>query len=170
LHVQSLPGLGTTFRLVLAPYTGSKAANSQSAFSQSRGNRPPLFSGRVLVVDDEESVRSVTRQVLERSGFTVELAEDGEHALARLKEAPSHFQLILLDFTMPRLDGAQTLREILQINPAARVLMMSGFSEGETRRRLGDLSIAGFVPKPFDFSTLRARVEQSLSLDSSPQI
>jgi CheY-like chemotaxis protein len=117
----------------------------------------------VFVVDDEESVRSVTRQVLERSGYQVETADDGEQALERLKKGPLDFQLILLDFTMPRLDGAQTLREILQIHPAAQVMMMSGFSEKDARERLGDLAIAGFIQKPFDFSTLRTRVEQILA-------
>ncbi|WP_175414767.1 PAS domain S-box protein [Nibricoccus aquaticus] len=169
LHVHSSPGGGTTFRLVLAPYTGSKA-RTMPPFAPARNSRPPIASGRVLVVDDEESVRSVTRQVLERTGFTVELAEDGESALEHLKRSPSDFTLILLDFTMPRLDGAQTLREILQIHPNARVMMMSGFSETEARQRLGDLAIVGFIQKPFDFPTLRTRVEQVLQLDPASQI
>jgi PAS domain S-box-containing protein len=164
LYVDSTPGLGTTFRLVLAVYSGSRD-NALPPYSSARGSRPATRSGRVLVVDDEASVRSVTRQVLERTGFTVEVAEDGERALERLRKGPRDFQLILLDFTMPRLDGAQTLREILQLNANARVMMMSGFSESDTRQRLGDLTIVGFVPKPFDFPTLRGRVEQVLELD-----
>ncbi len=169
LHVKSSPGGGTTFRLALAPYAGGKSSTI-APFSPSRSTRPPVASGRILVVDDEESVRSVTRQVLERTGFNVELAEDGERALERLKKGPSDFSLILLDFTMPRLDGAQTLREILQINPSARVMMMSGFSETEARQRLGDLSIIGFIQKPFDFPTLRARVEHIFQTDPAALI
>jgi two-component system, cell cycle sensor histidine kinase and response regulator CckA len=166
LHVQSVPHLGTTFRLVLAPYKGSQN-QTRPPFTNSRPAQLVVTTGRVLVVDDEESVRSVTRQVLERTGFLVEIAEDGEIALERLKKGATDFQLILLDFTMPRLDGAQTLREILQIHPGARVVMMSGFSEKDARQRLGDLPIAGFVQKPFDFSTLRTRVEQVLQIKPS---
>jgi two-component system cell cycle sensor histidine kinase/response regulator CckA len=169
LHVTSKPGHGTTFRLVLAPYTGGKS-RTMPPFAPARYSRPPTASGRILVVDDEESVRSVTRQALERTGFTVELAEDGECALERLKKGPADFALIMLDFTMPRLDGAQTLREILQIQPSARVMMMSGFSETEARQRLGDLAIVGFVQKPFDFPTLRDRIEQVFQLDPAAQI
>jgi PAS domain S-box-containing protein len=169
LYVSSKLGQGTTFRLVLPPYTGSKGYTIPP-FAPSRVSRPPIVSGRILVVDDEDSVRSVTSQVLERSGFTVEIAEDGERALERLKQGPGDFSLILLDFTMPRLDGAQTLREILQIQPNARVMMMSGFSETEARQRLGDLPIVGFVQKPFDFPTLRTRVEQVFQADPAAQI
>ena len=169
LYVQSTPGVGTTFRLVLAVYTGTKG-HTLPPFAPTRNSRPPTSSGRVLVVDDEESVRSVTRQVLQRTGFTVEIAEDGESALERLKKGPSDFSLILLDFTMPRLNGSQTLREILQLNPAARVMMMSGFSETEARQRLGDQPIVGFIQKPFDFPTLRERVEQVLQFDPAAQI
>ena len=70
---------------------------------------------------------------------------------------------------MPRLNGSQTLREILQLNPAARVMMMSGFSETEARQRLGDQPIVGFIQKPFDFPTLRERVEQVLQFDPAAQ-
>jgi PAS domain S-box-containing protein len=169
LQVRSAPGKGTTFRLVLAPYKGPKTS-TLPPFAPSRESRPPVASGRILVVDDEDSVRSVTRQVLERTGFTVEIAEDGERALERLKKGAPDFSLILLDFTMPRLDGSQTLREILQIQPNARVMMMSGFSETEARQRLGDLPIVGFIQKPFDFPTLRARIEQIFQVDPAAQI
>jgi CheY-like chemotaxis protein len=170
LAVQSDLGLGTTFRLVLAPHTDTKA-RTVAPFPPARSRRPPMKPhGRVLVVDDEDSVRSVTKQALERTGFVVVAAEDGERALAMLKNDPEEFLLILLDFTMPRLDGAQTLREILQLRPRARVIMMSGFSESEARARLGELTIVGFIQKPFDFSTLRDRVESVLHIDSSAQV
>jgi CheY-like chemotaxis protein len=165
LHVQSEVGQGTTFRLALAPH--NVAAKVPPALTgnhkSSRRN-----SGRILVVDDEESVRSVTRQALERTGFVVEVAEDGEAALEKLKEDAKRFVLIILDFTMPRLDGGQTLREIRRINPQARVILMSGFSEHETRERLGDEALAGFIQKPFDLAALRSQVEKVVG-STSPQ-
>jgi two-component system, cell cycle sensor histidine kinase and response regulator CckA len=164
LHVQSEPGRGTTFRLVLAPHEG-RPRHSASPFANVA---PPTRKnhGRILVIDDEESVRSVTRQALERTGFTVEVAEDGETGLTCLRKEPEGFVLVLLDYTMPRLDGAQTLREIHKINPRARVIMMSGFSEMEARERLGNEELAGFIQKPFDLPTLRSRVEKAVNDDS----
>ncbi len=157
LHVQSERGRGTTFRLVLSPH--HEAARKTASLPPFRA-APDRNQGRILVVDDEESVRSVTRQALERTGFVVETAEDGEVALAKLAPDPRRFLVILLDYTMPRLDGAQTLREILRLNPQARVILMSGFPEQEARERLGQDTLAGFVQKPFDLPTLRAQVER----------
>jgi CheY-like chemotaxis protein/two-component sensor histidine kinase len=157
LDVQSTPGRGTTFRLVMAPHSGQTRA---PVALTPRNGGARRNSGRVLVIDDEDSVRSVTRQALERTGFMVETAEDGEIALAMLGKEPNGYILILLDYTMPRLDGAQTLREIRRINPKACVILMSGFSEYEARERLGDEALAGFIQKPFDLATLRNRVEE----------
>jgi len=160
LHVQSEVGSGTTFRLALSPHN---VAVKQPLLQAGNHKSSRRNSGRILVVDDEESVRSVTRQALERTGFVVEVAEDGETALEKLKEDSKRFVLIILDFTMPRLDGGQTLREIRRINPQARVILMSGFSEHETRERLGDETLVGFVQKPFDLAALRAQVEQAVN-------
>lgn len=160
LHVRSQVGQGTVFRLALAPH--STVAVPPPSFI-GRNKSAKRNSGRILVVDDEESVRSVTKQALERTGFVVEVAEDGETGLERLKEDPKRFVLIILDFTMPRLDGGQTLREIRRLNRQARVILMSGFSENETRERLGDEELAGFIQKPFDLTALRTQVEKAIS-------
>lgn len=156
LHVISEPGRGTTFRLVLAAYhqAAAPAATTPSPFRSIKRNH-----GHVFVIDDEESVRSVTVQALERTGFTVETAVDGESAIARLREVPDAFSVILLDYTMPRLDGGETLREIRRINPHAQVILMSGFPEEEARERIDGAVLAGFIQKPFDIATLRRRVE-----------
>lgn len=164
LQVTSETGRGTSFKLVLA-------SNNQTA-TPSAGT-PPIFPptkrnhGRIFVIDDEESVRSVTVQALERTGFTVETAADGEAAIERLRQTPNAFLVILLDYTMPRLDGAETLREIRRINPDAKVILMSGFPEQEARERIGDASLSGFIQKPFDIATLRKRVEEIVQ--ASPQ-
>lgn len=160
LHVESEPGKGTTFKLVLAAHhrPAAPTQGTPPIFPSSRKNQ-----GRILVVDDEESVRAVACQALERIGFTVETAADGESALARLRVDPQQFVVIVLDYTMPHLDGAQTLKEIRRINPEARVILMSGFPEVEARERLGDKGLAGFVQKPFDVGTLRKRVEEAIA-------
>ena len=157
LQVMSERGRGTTFRLVLAAHNQAAlpAVGTPPIFPHSRRNQ-----GHIFVVDDEESVRSVTAQALERTGFSVETAADGEAAIARLRETPNAFLVILLDYTMPRLDGGETLREIRRITPNARVILMSGFPEQEARERIGEATLAGFIQKPFDISTLRKRVEE----------
>lgn len=166
LQVTSDLGQGTSFKLVLASnhQTAPTPAGTPSIFPPTKRNQ-----GRIFVIDDEESVRSVTVQALERTGFTVETAADGEAAIERLRQTPQAFLVILLDYTMPRLDGAETLREIHRISPNAKVILMSGFPEQEARERIGELSLAGFIQKPFDIGTLRKRVEEIVQAQQAQQ-
>jgi PAS domain S-box-containing protein len=158
LLVQSAVGRGTTFRLVLpATETVESAESAPTSITAVVKN-----SGRVLIVDDEETVRNVARQLLERVGFTVETAEDGEAALAALEPDVDRFRLILLDMTMPRLDGIRTLQEMRRRGARSQVLLMSGFSEQQARERLGGCNVSGFLQKPFDFPILQQRIEAAL--------
>jgi PAS domain S-box-containing protein len=158
LLVQSDVGRGTSFRLVLpATEMADNGVAAPAAIPTVVKN-----SGRVLIVDDEETVRNVARQLLERVGFTVETAEDGEAALVALQPDVDRFRLILLDMTMPRLDGIRTLQEMRRRGSRSQVLLMSGFSEQQARERLGACNVSGFLQKPFDFPVLQQRIEVAL--------
>ncbi len=160
LHVESTLGKGSRFYLAFSPTETAPTPKTRSPFIVTNLKGKNL--GRVLIVDDEANVRQVASMALERAGYTVELAEDGEQAIAALKRNPTGYDVILLDYVMPRLDGAQTLREIHAINPAAQVVLMSGFSEVEARERIGKSQLAAFIQKPFDITILRRAVEQCL--------
>jgi len=71
--------------------------------------------------------------------------------------------LILLDLTMPGLTGEETLRRLHKINPAVRVIIMSGYSEGETMQRCASVGVAGYLPKPFEIAELVDRLKLHLS-------
>lgn len=120
-------------------------------------------TGRVLVVDDEETVRLVAARMLEAIGFTVDLAVDGREALARFALNPAAYVLVLLDLTMPQLDGAETFRRLRQVHPSVRVVLMSGFSEPEATGAFAGKGLAGYLQKPFNTGRFVAAMREFLS-------
>jgi len=131
---------------------------------------PPPFgdaawrgSGAVLVVEDEETVRTTVERILIALGFSVVLAADGQDGAAKFAQAPAGFRLVLLDLTMPRLDGVQAYREIRRNNPAIPVLLMSGYSEQQAMARFARNELAGFLQKPFDIPTLQRALKAALA-------
>jgi CheY-like chemotaxis protein len=110
---------------------------------------------RVLVVDDEDAVRSVLVRALTLWGYETEAANDGETALAHLSRSPDGYACILLDLTMPGIGGEATYREIRQINATVPVVLMSGYAPDGALDALTAHPPAGFLQKPFDLATLR---------------
>ncbi|HMO95988.1 MAG TPA: response regulator, partial [Tepidiformaceae bacterium] len=88
----------------------------------------------VLVVDDDETVRSVTRRMLEHAGYTVLQAGDGIQALEAYRENPG-IDLVLLDMTMPHMDGEETFRELRRLSSDIRVVLTSGYNEQDATER-----------------------------------
>ena len=153
-------GCGTTFKMLLPPAVetaGSATPPSNSDDTAWRG------SGVVLLVDDEEIVRNVAGQILRVLGFEVVPACDGREGLARFAENPKRFALVLLDLTMPHLDGAQTFAEIRKADPTARVVLMSGFNEPEASAGFTGEGLAGFLQKPFNMRTFQRTLRTALA-------
>src|SRR5205809_1009862 len=119
--------------------------------------------GRVLVVDDEDTVRRTAKHTLERYGYSVVLADNGQQALELFRQSPLEFDLVLLDLTMPVLSGEDTLRELRNIHPKLPVVLSSGFNEVEAIRRFQGKGLAGFVQKPYTADTLARRVKAALT-------
>jgi two-component system, cell cycle sensor histidine kinase and response regulator CckA len=111
----------------------------------------------ILVVDDEELVRNVARVTLERSGYKVLLARDGDEAIGVFAANQAQVSLIVLDMHMPRVNGVEVLRRLRGLDAKAPVLVTSGWSETEVTHRFHGLEIAGILEKPF---TARALVER----------
>lgn len=122
------------------------------------------FGGkRVLVADDEELIRNVTRQILIRHGFEVQLACDGQEAVQMFQANPQAFGAVLLDMTMPVMDGEEAFHEIRQIRSDIPVLLCSGYSEHETCDRFSDHDLTGFLQKPFRMNTLLENIKQAMA-------
>ena len=144
--VHSTLGHGATFRMLLPTTTKPLAANRTNVPTATANL---LKSGSFLVVDDEPHVRRLACTVLERAGHKVALASDGYEALALLLAHGGQFNAILLDLTMPGMDGPTTLKELRQMKIHVPVLIMSGFSEFDARKRFADDPMIDFLPKPF---------------------
>ncbi len=150
LLVESEPGRGSTFRALLPVLEGSPAPEAPAPGPAAgwRGR------GTVLLAEDEEQVRSVTVGMLEGLGLRVLEAADGEEAAEIYRRRGPEIDLVLLDLTMPRLDGGEVFREIRRIDPGAKVVICSGYSEDDLARRFDRLAPAGILQKPYSLARL----------------
>lgn len=117
-------------------------------------------SGTALVVDDEETVRVTTARMLEALGFTTRLADNGRTGVEEFRAGPGAYALVVLDLTMPHMDGEEAFHKIIDLRADARVLLMSGFNEQEAIARFTGKGLAGFIQKPFTVSALREKLQQ----------
>jgi CheY-like chemotaxis protein len=166
LKVTSEAGRGSTFVLAL-PIVASASDVDRTAPIQARTE---LLRGTVLVVDDEESVRRTVSRVLEVLGCKVLRAEDGTVAVQRVRESSKPIDLVLLDLTMPILDGVQTLHELRQMRPDLPVILMSGFAEVHALAKFGEHRLSGFLQKPFTIDEVQRRVTAVLAERSNEPV
>ena len=159
IKVYSEPGRGTTFKL-LFPATQAEGTAAQALRAATA--TPWHGSGHVLIIDDEPFVRTVADQIFRMLGFTTALAEDGLEAVEIVRASPGAFTLVVLDLTMPRMDGEETLRNLRAINPDLRIILTSGFNEQSTINRFVGRGIAGFLPKPFTVEMLTDQLRKIL--------
>ncbi|MEI6208053.1 MAG: PAS domain S-box protein [Desulfuromonadales bacterium] len=149
IKVYSEPEKGTSFKVLLpASAKPSEIFNVNSHSDGWRGN------GSVLLVDDEETVRGVGREMLQELGFSTITACDGQEAVEVFKATPG-ITFVILDLTMPHMDGEQCFRELRQLNPDVKVIMSSGYNEQEVTQKFVGKGLAGFIQKPYRLSVLR---------------
>jgi len=158
IGVESEPGLGSIFRVLFPVHTEPIAPPEEipAAPAEWRG------TGTVLLVDDEEIVRSVCQRLLERLGFEVVTAADGREAIRIYHEHHERLAAVILDLTMPHLDGADTCRHLLAIRRGVPMLLASGYDEHDLARRYADIGFAAFVHKPFSLDGLRETLRKVL--------
>ena len=120
-------------------------------------------SGTILLVDDEETILSVGKQMLLRLGFDVLTASDGQVAVEQFRNNSDDIILVILDLIMPRLDGEETFRELRRIRENVRVIMCSGYNEQEVTHRFTGKSLAGFLHKPYMFRQIEAKIKEVLN-------
>ena len=154
MEVESRVGDGSRFHVFLPRTLETQAQRPPSSMRETEGKE------RILVVDDEELVRIVTRAVLAYRGYQVVEAEDGEDAVEKYRKAAPAFDLVLMDMHMPRLNGHDALLRLREINPKLKAILLSGgLQERETS---GELPGVLFLQKPFENQELVRTVRELL--------
>ena len=164
IEVSSTPGKGTTFTLYL-PATDAAPSDLHSATSQDR--HCTVRSARVLIMDDEEIILDLVSEMLKNLGHTACTAIDVNEAVARYRDAMSsenNFDLVILDLTIPGGPGGQqAVKEILDINPQAKVIVASGYAEDPVMAHCTDYGFKGVISKPYSFEELQKVLQETLS-------
>jgi len=150
IKVYSEPRKGTTVKVLFPASVQPPAAEGPAAPAADL-----KAVGTVLLVDDEESVRTVATRMLERLGFDVLTAADGLEALETYRENQDRVSCVLLDLTMPHLDGEEAFRELRRIRNDLRVILSSGYNEQDVVQRFAGKGLTGFIQKPYQLGKLR---------------
>ena len=159
IQVDSAPGKGTTFRVFFPARTEPPSPSPAPPAEPP----PPTGSGLLLLVDDEPSVRDTATKLLSRLGYQVLCAADGPQAIALFHGQAPRISGVILDLTMPQLDGVQTFAELRRIRADIPVIVSSGYSESEVMPRFAGMHLNGFIPKPYTLDGLRAALARCLS-------
>ena len=158
IDVESMPGEGTRFTVFL-PSLGTSKTLVDTKLSESPSTQQ---QGTVLLVDDEPFVRKTTSSMLRKAGYSVLTAADGHEALKVYKEHSSSIICVLLDLTMPRMDGEETFDELRQLGCYVPILLCSGFDSEETAERFNGKDVAGFLHKPYRMKELLGKLSAAL--------
>ncbi|MEX2262582.1 MAG: PAS domain S-box protein [Bryobacteraceae bacterium] len=156
IQVSSEPGQGSVFK-VLFPVAAAKPAGPQKPDEEDLRGK-----GRILVIEDEESVRRVVRFALERYGYEVLLAGDGRAGVEVFQENASQIELVLLDMTMPGMSGEETFGVLKKIRADIPIMVTSGYDEAETIRRFAGRGVTEFIHKPYTGAQLARKVKSVL--------
>ncbi|HEY3400682.1 MAG TPA: PAS domain S-box protein [Geothrix sp.] len=158
LNIASTVDRGSRFRLCFPAVGGAAIPAAQEAPSMG----PAPLHGLVLLVDDEDQIIKTTGLALEALGFQAVMARDGVEALERFQEHRSDLRLVLMDLTMPRMDGREAFQAMRNLDPAIPVVLSSGFTEQDALQTFPDGGPAAFLQKPYQLKDLRAVIQRAL--------
>jgi DNA-binding NtrC family response regulator len=156
--VESVGGRGTAIRVLFPVIEAGTARPAAAPPSRPHEAAVASASGLALVVDDEEAVRDVGIALVSYLGFKPIGAADGEEALRLFEQHGEELAFVLLDMTMPRMDGITALREMKRLRPDARVILCSGFGEQDAAERSAIEGAAGFIQKPYGLEQLKSTI------------
>jgi two-component system, cell cycle sensor histidine kinase and response regulator CckA len=154
----SKPGHGTTFEMYF-PSSEEYAEPDDESSDEVQA----MGTETVLLVDDEDFVRELGSRILKAHGYTVLSASEGEEALALYGKEKDRIALVILDLIMPTMGGKDCLKEILRVDPNARILIASGYSGDISIKECFDLGAKGFVAKPFRIKELLRQARRALN-------
>jgi DNA-binding NtrC family response regulator len=118
---------------------------------------------KLLIVEDDESVRTLSARAFERAGHSVDMAEDGAQGLALIVEAQGGYDIVVSDIRMPEMDGIEMAKAAAAQFPALKIVLMTGYADQRERAEELNGIILDVVQKPFTLAEIRSRVEQALA-------
>ncbi|MBN9253684.1 MULTISPECIES: response regulator [unclassified Mesorhizobium] len=118
---------------------------------------------KLLVVEDDESVRTLAARALERDGHAVNVAADGAQGLSLIREAAGSYDLVVSDIRMPEMDGIEMAKAAAALFPAMKILLMTGYADQRERAEELNGIILDVVQKPFTLAEIRSRVDRALA-------
>lgn len=157
VRIQSQVGRGSTFSIYF-PLASSDPVNPV----QREAKMGTHFAGEALIVDDEPMVLDFTSQAMTLLGFKTTPARDGQEAVEIFSREPNRFDLVLLDLTMPRMDGREALREIRRVRPDVPIILSSGYSDQELLTDLAAHERLLFLQKPYQLKNLKETLQNLL--------
>jgi CheY-like chemotaxis protein len=156
LHLDSTPGVGTSFKVCFPVPVAPDAAETDAAETdESASLAAENASGAILLVEDEELLRTMAAELLEALGFTVMTAENGREALRIFRERGGEIDVILLDLIMPVMGGIETYHELRALSPTVPIVICSGYGVETVKDVIIKDPHAGFVHKPYKPAELR---------------
>lgn len=158
LNIYSELNKGTTFKIAFPICTSSEVLDVEP----DNINLPHQNSGVILVIDDEETIRELASIVLQDRGFEVLLAVDGKDGVDVFRQHQDNITGVLLDMTMPRINGEDCYTELRKINPTIKVILSSGYSEEDAMKRFRGKGLVGFIQKPYLIDAFQETVEKYL--------
>ena len=159
IDVSSDVGIGTVFQIYLPAETQIPNTGNQETLKQ---DALPHGKETVLFADDEDRLRALGKVFLERLGYNVILASDGREAVEIYKGRKNEIDILIMDMTMPHLTGRQMLQKILKINPTAKIILTSGYTDEGTAEELMHDGARDFLNKPFTIMPLAQIVRKVL--------
>ena len=158
VKIYSEVGKGTTFKVLFPAAKDQVVSRMQNAYDD---DLYQVWHGEVvLVADDEATIRDIAKEMLEAIGLSVLTASDGNQAVEVFKDNADTISCVLLDLTMPGLDGTQVFHEMRRIRPDVKVILCSGYNEQDATQRFVDKKLAGFIQKPYSMDKLTERLNE----------
>jgi PAS domain S-box-containing protein len=163
IYPESAPGRGTVFRVYLPRHIPVAAPEAEAAVAAEPAKPRDLTgTGVVLLVEDEDAVRSFAARALQTRGYTVHQASNGAEALEVWEEIGGKVDLVVSDVVMPEMDGPTMLKALREHDAALKIIFMSGYAEDAFKRNLDEKEEFGFLQKPFDLKQLAEAVKTAL--------
>ena len=156
VKVYSELGKGTSFKILIPSVEGEPEHISMPNESE----QDILQKGTLLLVDDESSILDIGKAMLEKTGYTVITSSDGREALEIFKEKHEEIDCVILDLTMPHMDGEETFREMRRVQNDVCVIVSSGYNNQDVTRRFIGKGLAGFIQKPYRLSELITKLKE----------